>query len=335
VSIRKPARRKALLAIAFAGGMLNSQLPALSESIESTDSVIHQFENSTAMPPEIRAFYLLSLARGYLAGGDQATVEAQYTPVLNQSTRNWPFRRGWETVLVPWAEQASLEGRLQSAKAEATSDSQPITKGGLVLADTAVQKALRQLDRGSDKFAKLNMYFIASQLFQRARDTTGMHKCNKVLEEAIEACEGDSPIDEQQIKAAASILNTKAYGFIPVHIPDQNPKDLFFRQRQRQTEVKSFTERDFQESEKLKLRAVAIVDRLATTNDLRRKSHRDLALWYAELGKKELAEKEKQVLFELVGCNDDSILYPQQAGCGDLVWWQKEHTIPGLLCGMG
>jgi hypothetical protein len=73
VPIRKPARRKALLAIAFAGGTLNSQLPALCESkSESTDSVIQQIANSTQITPEARAYYFLRLASRYLAGDDRA-----------------------------------------------------------------------------------------------------------------------------------------------------------------------------------------------------------------------------------------------------------------------
>jgi hypothetical protein len=123
-----------------------------------------------------------------------------------------------------------------------------------------------------------------------------------------------------------------AYSLIPVNIPNLNPHDSIAG---RQTPLEPFTEKDFKESEKLKLRAVAMADRLDSKNHLRRKAHRDLALWYMQLGKNQLAQKEKQTLFELVGCEDDSILYPQAAGCGHVVWWKKERNIVTMGCGMG
>jgi hypothetical protein len=49
----------------------------------------------------------------------------------------------------------------------------------------------------------------------------------------------------------------------------------------------------------------------------------------------ELAEKEKQILFELVGLHDDTILFPRSVGCGHVVWWEKEPNIFAVECGMG
>jgi hypothetical protein len=335
VPIRKPAGRKALLAIAFAGGMLNSQLPALSDSkSESTDSVIQQIANSTQITPEVRAYYLLRLASRYLAGDDRAVAEAQFKSVGSEPSRSWLFINSrMDKTLASWADQISVGGRstnhLTKVKKEAEPGSQSIADENSVLADTAIQKALIQLDKASENFATLNMYFIASRLFQEMGNTDGVRKCNTVLKKAFQSCEGNSLIDEEQIKAAASVLNSMANGLIPVYIQDV-PWG-------RQTQVKSFTEKDFKESEKLKLRAVAMVDRLDTKNHLRRKAHRDLALWYMQFDKMEMAEKEKQTLFKLVGFEDDSVLYPQQAECGQLIWWQKEHRqITGVvLCGMG
>jgi hypothetical protein len=54
-----------------------------------------------------------------------------------------------------------------------------------------------------------------------------------------------------------------------------------------------------------------------------------------QMGKPELAERQKQVLFELVGVNDDSILYPQSIMCGQVAWWHPEKVEVGGACGMG
>jgi hypothetical protein len=121
-------------------------------------------------------------------------------------------------------------------------------------------------------------------------------------------------------------LNSEAYGLISIVIPDIKPTS---------TQAKSFTEEVFDTSEKLKLRAVAMTDRLDATNHLRRKAHRDLSLWYSQLGKTELAEKEKQTLLELVGTKDESILYPYVQMCGHLVWWRDPRSHDMMACGQG
>lgn len=123
-----------------------------------------------------------------------------------------------------------------------------------------------------------------------------------------------------------------ANGFIPVQIPDLNPDLNPF---ERQESVGPFTEEEFKKSEKLRLRAVAIADKLSKEEHVRRKAHRDLALWYMKLGKKEQGEKEKQILFEMVDCKDDIILYAQPEACGHVVWWKKQKYESGLACGMG
>jgi hypothetical protein len=338
VPIGKPARSRALLAIAFAGGMLNPQLPALSENkAETTDSVIQQIVNSAQLSPEVRADNLLKLASGYLRGDNRTSLEASFGQVANQASTNRDFRNSRrEDFLVDWASQVSSEegatNQSTNAKSEPKSDAKSIPGENSALAVSTLQQALTQLEQASDKFAKLHMYFIASRLFQKAGNNDGLRTCNAVLEKNFEACEGTSQVDEERIRAASSVLNLMANSLISVYIPNQNPLDYSWM---RPKEVKPYTENDFKESEKLKLRALAMVDRLDSKNQLRRKAHRDLALWYMKLGKTEMAEKEKQTLFELVGVKDDSILYPQAAGCGQLVWWHKAKSISMMGCGMG
>ena len=337
--------RKALLAMVFAGGMLNSQLPALSETeskaegrTESTDSVEQEITNNIDLPPAIRAFILLRFASDYLTNSNRSYVEAKFARMANDRSLNWIFRdpKRAEGIFVAWAEQLASERHCinhdVSAETEAKPPPQSTGVENSALADAAIRKALKQLDNSSETFAKLNIYFIASQLFQKSGNTAGMQECNNVLEEAFKSCEVKASADEAQIKALSSILNSMAYGFIPIHIWDLDLKE---KPWERQNEVKPLTEKEFRESKKFKLKSIALVDKLPPDSHVRRKAHRDLVLWYIQLGKNEMAEEEKQVLFELVGTKDDSILYPQQGTCGHLVWWVREGRAGGPFCGMG
>jgi hypothetical protein len=232
--------------------------------------------------------------------------------------------------LVRWANQVSLEENRRKCGSSVdngiTSDLRPPVKENLSLSDHAIQKSLTQLDQDNDQFSKLNLYFVASTLFEKVGDKKGQRKCSAVLWQAFQSCESHSPIDESLIKASSSVLNSMAYGLIPIEVPDGTPP--------LQTEF--FTEQNFKECEKLKLRALAMTDRLDANNHLRRKAHRDMAIWYQTLGKQELAEAEKHKLFELVGFKDDSILYPQPGACGSYIWWQKTVISSlGDQCGMG
>jgi len=337
----KLPRRKALLAIAFAGGVLNSQLPVLSQPETpsvTTDSVVQGIENNSNMTAVIRAFYLLRFASLYLTNSNKSAVEAQFAPMAHDKSARWLFsnpRRG-DKLYTSWADQLSLEVHSikQRNDANAKMESNSLSNGieNSELADRVIQKALSHLDKAPEKFAQLNLYYIASLLFEKTGNTAGTKKCKKVLEEAFKACEQNTVVDEDQIKGLSSILNSKANAFVQVQIPDLNPIDNRWN---KQKPVKPFTEMEFQESERLKLRSISLVDKLAVTSHIRRKAHRDLALWYMQLGKTELAEKQKEVLYELVGTKDESILYPRSAGCGHLIWWETQKAGFMGACGMG
>jgi hypothetical protein len=273
---------------------------------------------------------LLRLADNYLTNNDRAAAEAQFKPFIDNPKQFISTRRRWENNLVFWAEQLSLK-RSKNFESNATNESSSASQSKLdenkILAAAAMRNALIQLDGMSNVFARLNLYFIASALLQRAGNLAEARRCDNVLEEAFRSCER-SPVDEDDMMAASSILDSMAYGLIPIDVPDF--KEL------RGIKTVHYTEDDFKESEKFKLRAIAMIDhRLSSTSHLRRKAHRDLSLWYAELGKTEKAEKEKEVLFGLVGIHDDDILYPKSAGCGQLTWWVQEKFTGGMLCGMG
>jgi hypothetical protein len=219
---------------------------------------------------------------------------------------------------------------MENAGKRASSDSRPNGAENSTLADKAIKKALAQLDLSSDRYARLILYYAASGLFQQVGDADGVIRCNKVLKDSFQFCEIHST-DEQEIKGASLVLSLMAYRLIPVQISDL-PNGNY---RDRSTDLPAYTECHFRQSEKLKLEIITMADRLPASSDVRRKAHRDLALWYMRLGKSELAEKQKQTLFELVGCKDDSILYPQFGMCGHVVWWQTKKIGLNGFCGMG
>jgi len=335
-STRRVSQSKALLAILFAGSVLNSQLPAPAEDKgESKESVINRITNQTQLSPEGRAYYLLRIAEGYLQGDDRAAVENLYASLLNQPSALGIGRSSTKfyDCLPTWADRASLAERSTSGSNTETKSGTRSKPTNSALAASAIQAALKQLDMASDPFAKLNFYFIASILFKKTGNVDGIRKCNSYLAETFQSCESGTTTDERVIKAASSVLNSMAYGIVPIEIgysPTNSKKP-----------GKVFTEDDFNASEKLKLRALAIVDGLARTDQVRRLAHRDLVLWYKEFGKEELAEKQMQVLFGLVGCTDKSILYPKAGACGHLVWWTPETPSTSKVaramvkCGMG
>lgn len=293
-------------------------------------SVIRQMSVNTQISHEERAYWLLQLATSCLRGNNPADLEERYRFVGSLKLG----RRIRDANLVEWADQVS-SGALfpaDSLKSDAVWVSPASDRESLAFANRAIQAALLQLEQSTDRFMKLNLYLIASLLLQQSGNSDGALECRKIVEDALRACEGDSVRGEGQIKAAVSVLNSMAYGIVPVRIPDRKGDDRHWKAK-RQGE--SVPENDFKECERLKLRAVAMVDRLPSDSHLRRKTHRDLALWYMKLGKTEQGEKQKQILFRLVDCYDDRILYPQSAGCGQLTWWKVEPMDVKVGCGMG
>jgi hypothetical protein len=174
------------------------------------------------------------------------------------------------------------------------------------------------------------MHLIASMYLGKLGNKSEAKKCRNIVDEAIQAIE-KGPVDEGRITAAASVLNSMAFGYAPVYIEDQ----LWLAEIHRHDKPTQISDDDFKTSEKLKLRAVKMLDRLPATADARRKAHRDMVLWYETFKKVDLADAQKQTLFELVGSKDDSILYPQSGSCGSLIWWQTQKVVVNLMCGMG
>ncbi len=329
-STDKPTRTKALLAIVFAGSMLTSQLPALGqESPKGSASAIEGIAKSVRGTPEEKAYYLLQLAYCYITGGNAAALETQFKSGLGQLGNSNMFRfspRG-EHPLVSWANRVSLLSHSAGTIAPIEIGKKSISSEDRAVADKAIEAAIAQLGKAFKNIETLNLYLIASGLSRMTGNIPNVQKCNKVLNEAIRNCEGNENADSRQIKLISSILNSMAYGLIPIHIPDYKPQSPI--------NTPAFDIKDFDECERLKLRAAALLDRLPGADHDRRKVHRDLALWYLKLGKDEKSLKEKQELFTLIGVEDDRMLYPTSGMCGHSNWWEVGTAVMSGLCGMG
>jgi hypothetical protein len=123
-----------------------------------------------------------------------------------------------------------------------------------------------------------------------------------------------------------------AKAILPVQIPTFVPGD--FNEPPPATLLNPST-KAIHDSEALLLRGLKIVDRLPSSDHSRRKAHRDMVLWYRQVGMMQPAEEQKLILFGLVGIENDSILYPQSGACGHPAWWMKPGYLSDTHCGMG
>lgn len=310
-------RKKALMAIVFAGGIVSTQLPVVAENnAEPTGSVISQIVSDSQVKPEIRACTLLNLAIRYLAGDSKTDIATRFGASSSRASLYY-FMNRREEFFTSWVQRVAQQS---SASDKAKTPDIPGAK-------EATDEAIKQLAQSSNKFYRLNLYFVAMHLYQKTGNTKGQKECKSIIDAAIKECEGYSPVDVAQVKATTSVLDSMACLLLPVSIP--------VYQGQGVATVKEYSSGVFEESEKLKLRALAIADRLPETEHVRRKAHRDMALWYAALGKQDLANQQKQELFKLIGTSDDKLLYPQSGGCGSQVWWEVKAHVRSYDCGMG
>ncbi len=305
-----------LLAVVFAGSMLTAQLPALSQAPHlASASMIDFISKNSQIPEEEKAYRLLQLANIYITGTPSTVWEASVRagsgePCSNRDIQILLRREGY---LLSWADAVSLRSYYYGSTALSAAGRKKISIEHRVVADNAIRAAIEQLDQGSKKVESFNMYLVASGLSRVTGNTRNEKNCTKVLNAAIQACEDNRTVDSAQIKMISSILDSMAYGLIPISVEDT--------QAQSRRRLPAFDMKKFDQSERLKLKAAALLDRLPATDHNRRKAHRDLILWYTQLGKGEKALKEKEELFNLVGVKDDRILYPQSVMHGYPIWW--------------
>ncbi|MBP9808005.1 hypothetical protein KBF38_06830 [bacterium] len=316
-----------MLAIAFAGNMLTAQPVALCrEAHPPSASAIEAIEKNAQAAPETKAYCLLQLAYCYITGGDATSLEKELKTSGLANSRALSRRMGRHGLsVILWASSVSLMSHSETVKHEIIK--KEISSEDRAVADKAIVAAMEQLGHGYSDPQALHLYLIASGLSRMTGNAKNEQNCTKILNDAIQAREANKTLDVTQVKVVASILDSMAYGLVPIRIPDY--------QGQTTEKARTIDMKNFDESERLKLRAAALLDCLPNTDQERRKAHRDLALWYLQLGKGDKSLKEKKELFKLVGVKDDKILYPQPATCGHPLWWSLEKVAVYAKCGMG
>ena len=319
------ARQRALMAILVAAGLLSSTQTVYSAPNESAVSerqleLVKKIAENRQISPEVRAYFLIRIARSILKGTDEETLEQQYARYVSGSE----YSRFPERLKVGLHYLAGYIAREARSAKENTQEKRT--------AEAALQQAWPLLETSGKSFISLHLYFMLSCLFQEIGNSAESAKCKQIVDAAISGCESDFNNNANQVEAVVSILNAKSYAIIPVHISDRSKDPAYKRDlSQSQTDW----DVDLCDAEKLRQRALALVDRLPATSHLRRKAHRDMALWYTQLEQEQDAQKEKNALFSLVGIYDDKILYPQSTGCGNVIWWKAETNRPVMLCGLG
>lgn len=319
------ARQRALMVILVAGGFLSGAPAVYSVPNESAVSekqleLVQKIAENRQISPEVRAYFLIRIARSILKGTDEETLEQQYARYVSGSE----YSRFPERLKVGLHYLAGYIAREARSAKENTQEKRT--------AEAALQQAWPLLETSGKSFISLHLYFMLSCLFQEIGNSAESAKCKQIVDAAISGCESDFNNNANQVEAVVSILNAKSYAIIPVHISDRSKDPAYKRDlSQSQTDW----DVDLCDAEKLRQRALALVDRLPATSHLRRKAHRDMALWYTQLEQEQDAQKEKNALFSLVGIYDDKILYPQSTGCGNVIWWKAETNRPVMLCGLG
>lgn len=314
-------RQKAILAAVFATGLLSAQCTSIAQSKELTqDSVVYKLAVEMAASPEIRVHYLLSLTYRLLDGSKKAEVEKDFFAVAKDRNVSRDFIHQ-DRMLTPWAERTiAQEGAGTVCKLKVDTEEHD-------LAVSAVSESIRLLSQSTDEFAKLNLYLIAGSMAKKLGDTADAKVCEKVLESAIKSCEDGTWCTPEHAKNVIAVLNAMSCAYVMVPIAD-------YPALQKKEPIVC-TEAQFEQGEKLRRRALSIADKLPETEHVRRKAHRDMALWYAALGKQSLANHQKQELFKMIGSSDDKLLYPQSGGCGSQVWWEVKAHVRSYDCGMG
>ncbi|MBX3076147.1 hypothetical protein KF728_20985 [Candidatus Obscuribacterales bacterium] len=296
-------------------------------TVTSGERAIQRVGSATNVSPEGRAFNLINVARSVLSGADieqitqdQSLYKVEPTYALRNS---YGDNLLWDFWIGSFVEE-------EMSKARGGPNNRLPTKDQLCFADRATQLAVKLLKEAPASPTKLQICFVASLQFKRIGNTQGAQGCDEFIQQSVKNCEDEMRASPEAIIEAVSVLNSMAYRLAPVPIPSGTLASI-----ERKDLGQSITEDAARKSEELRLRAMKLADRLPSDNHVRRMVHRDLVFFYRHFDRQNLAEEQKQILFELVGVSDDKILFPVSQFCGRALWWTAATGQIAALCGMG
>lgn len=312
----------------FASGLLTASLSSVAGTkVTSRERAVQRIGSAAKVSVQGRSLNLLNFARSVLDGADLDQIVKDETLYEVEPTYSLQLNYNGNPYLDDWSESLILQDGLRSAL---NTTSAPTTER-LILADHATQLSMKLQKEAPEGATKLHKYFIASLLFRRIGNTQGALECERLIEQSIKDCENNTDSSPEAIKQAVSVLNLMAFRLAPVTIPNAEPASIEHAGKR-----SAISENAAAESEQLRLRALKLADRLPVSEHVRRKAHRDMVFWYRYFDKQDLADQQKQILFELVGVNNDNILFPSRGGCGFLSWWvQPNGNSMNFLCGLG
>jgi hypothetical protein len=311
-------RKKALVAVLLASVVLNSSQASLAVENDSSVSLktrVKTFSESSLVPPERRCYQLVSFAFQMLRG-QESSLASGYWLNPEKLKRESFFVEG-SNELNSWARDMSVSARSRVLF------SRTVLPAQLEAAGLALKEAVKLAKRSELNFA-LPLSLAITVVFKLVGNEEAVQSCSRLTEELLQRVESEKASSADEIRAAAAVLNSNADSVTGV-------SSILLSA----THFHKSSETEYQRSRSLRLRAAALLDLLPATDHERRLAHRNLAMLYMAQGESELADKEKLILFELVGIADDSILNPQSAGCGHVIWWRSTRVSTGFSCGMG
>ena len=213
------------MAILVAGALLTSTPAAHSAPNESAVSerqleLVKKIAENRQISPEVRAYFLIRIARSILKGTDEETLEQQYARYVSGSAYSrFPERPGDFKVELHY-----LAGHI-AREAHTVEEN----KQEKETAEATLQQARQLLETSGKSFISLHLYFMLSCLFQQVGNSADSAKCKQIVDAAISGCESDFNNNANQVEAVVSILNAKSYAIIPVHISDRSKDPAYKR----------------------------------------------------------------------------------------------------------
>lgn len=324
----------------MANSLLQGQVPALGAGkISTLDSKILGRVISAPISREARALYLLNIASDLLRGFDPIKYPDSFNKILEEPRWSQSFRGSDGTWLGSAASVAATQTYPYVLKHLKVTSASSADRKRIAeihsLTEEAVEQAVALLRDSSKPALQLPLLYIASRQCRLLGREKSREECLNQIERTVRQLENNPSADPSDLKTAALVLNLRAYELIPLHISVLPNNFIDTARWGPPPDLSDLDEEKFKTAQALKVRSVTLLDSLPSDNHERRLAHRNLALWYMKLEKKELAEAEKSILFNLVGINDDRILQPQSRGCGQVEWWQIPKGAWSGACGMG